>query len=375
MTQILSSSLRSGLDTIRSAVAAKSTLPVLMNAYISSDNGRLRLAACNLESGIVTWIGARMELAEEIDITVPYKLLADLTGSLSGTVDLTVNSRTATVLLKSNGTKANVKGISADEFPPLKLDIPASARRATIDADELKGALDYVAFAASSDPARPTLTGIHTVFEREKVTLEAADGFRLGQTSTRLLSFSPGADEMFSANIPAKCFREAARLIKTGPVEIGIDSGQAIFKAENLVFITQLIDGSYPDLGQVIPKKLEWTAVIETAPFLAALQRIRLFSRDGQNMCKMIFEKDQITLSGQSDEVGDCEEVLSCETNVEDTFRIAFNNNYLIEAVKAARTEYIWFGMNEPASPGVVREHGNDVSDWLMLLMPMLIGE
>src|ERR671936_681800 len=112
----LQENLKRGLAIVSHAVAGKSTLPVLSNILIATDEGRLKLAATNLEVGITCWIGAKIE--EQGAITVPAKLLADVVGGLpNDKINLALDARTQTLILVCARFEANIKGIEADEFP------------------------------------------------------------------------------------------------------------------------------------------------------------------------------------------------------------------------------------------------------------------
>ena len=91
--------LAQGLGIVSRAVSPRSTLPVLANVLLATDEGRLRLSATNLELGISCWIGAQIQ--EEGSITVPARLLADLVGTLpNDTVQLSVNMSTCTLAVR-----------------------------------------------------------------------------------------------------------------------------------------------------------------------------------------------------------------------------------------------------------------------------------
>ena len=77
---VLQESLARGLSIVSRAVSPRSTLPVLSNVLVASDEGRLRLSATNLELGITCWIGAKIE--EEGSTTVPARTFLDLVGTL-----------------------------------------------------------------------------------------------------------------------------------------------------------------------------------------------------------------------------------------------------------------------------------------------------
>jgi DNA polymerase-3 subunit beta len=179
----LQENLHKGLQTVSKAVANKTTLPVLNNILISTDGGRLKLTATNLEVGITNWIGCQVE--EEGAITVPAKLLVDFVSSLPNeTVKMTLDERTRTLHLKCARFEANIKGIAAEEFPI----IPEVTEKpvARIPAPLLKEMIGQVAFAASGDDSRPQLAGVFVQIEDREMTMAAADGFRLSRRVTRL---------------------------------------------------------------------------------------------------------------------------------------------------------------------------------------------
>ena len=113
---VLQGNLHKALNIVNRAIAARPTLPVLSNVMISTEDARLKLSATNLDLGINVWVGAKIE--EEGSTTVPAKLFYDLVGNLSPErIDLDLDTRTQTLNLQCGGTKANIKGIDATEFP------------------------------------------------------------------------------------------------------------------------------------------------------------------------------------------------------------------------------------------------------------------
>ena len=76
----LQENLAKGLSIVGRAVSTRSTLPVLGNVLMSTDTGRLKLSATNLEVVITCWIGAKV--LEDGEITVPARTFADLVNNL-----------------------------------------------------------------------------------------------------------------------------------------------------------------------------------------------------------------------------------------------------------------------------------------------------
>jgi DNA polymerase-3 subunit beta len=151
--------LAHGLGIVTRAVSPRSTLPVLGNILIATDEGRLRLSATNLELGITAWIGARVE--EEGSTTVPARIFADLvsTSTLPGDkVNLALNTRTQTLNIQSGTSNFDIKGISAEEFPPMSS--PDLSTGVELNVSDFKEMIQQVSFAASGDEARPVLQGV-----------------------------------------------------------------------------------------------------------------------------------------------------------------------------------------------------------------------
>ena len=207
---VLQENLAHGLSMVSRAVSPRSTLPVLANILVATDEGRLRLSATNLELGITSWIGAKVE--DEGAITVPARTFSDMISTLpNDRVNLSLNVRTQTLNVRCGSSNADIKGIDAQEFPPLPS--PDLASGIQMNVADLKEMIQQVAFAASSDEARPVLTGILLTVQGNKVVLSAADGIRL---SIRRAELSSQVARPITAIIPARALIELARISTDG---------------------------------------------------------------------------------------------------------------------------------------------------------------
>src|SRR5262245_36482285 len=173
---VLQENLARGLGIVSKAVSPRSTLPVLSNVLIASDEGRLRLSATNLELGITCWIPARID--QEGSTTVPARTFADLVNTLPGEqVQLVLDTKTHNLNVKSGTSNNDIKCIDAQEFPPLP--VPDFDGSVQLNVTDFKEMIHQVAFAASTDEARPVLMGVLLNVEKDQITMAAADGFRL----------------------------------------------------------------------------------------------------------------------------------------------------------------------------------------------------
>lgn len=367
--------LAHGLSIVSRAVAARSTLPVLANVLLATDDGRLRLSATNLELGITCWIGAKIE--EEGSTTVPARTFSDLVSTLPAEpVDMSLNVRTQALNVKCGASTTDIKCIDAQEFPPLPAPDPAAG--IPINVADLKEMIQQVVFAASTDEARPILTGVNFQIHDNKITLQAADGFRL---SVRRGELSSPAPKPIKAVIPARALSELARIAADGEQTVSMcmpqGRGQVIFHLKDAELVSQLIEGSYPDLEQVIPSSCRTRTVLSTPAFLKACKQAEIFAREGSHIARINItpgselQPGTVDVSGQSEETGFSQNVVDGSVDGPGVL-IAFNVRFLREVLDVIKTPNVAIETQSDTSPGVIRPVGED--NFLHVIMPMHLG-
>jgi len=370
----LQENLDRGLNTVSRAVPPKSTLPALSNVLLSTDQGRLKLAATNLEVAISCWIGAKVE--EEGAITVPANLLAEFVRSLpNDRIDLSLNQRTRTLNLRCARFEANIKGIDAEEFPTLPS--AGDGFKILLDAPSLHDSIAQVVFAAAVDESRPVLTGVLVTFKESTMTLVAADGFRMAVKRTPL--GNPMEQEV-SIIVPARALRELGRILADSEeqVELSItpNRNQVLFKLGNVELVSRLIEGQFPPYERIIPPPSPHRVVVSTGEFLNANRTAAIFARDNSNIVRLQFTPGEegltagkMTISATSAEVGDnVGEIDAAVVGQPPT--IAFNSRYLDELLKVLeKSSQLSIEVTSASSPGAFRPVGDE--GYLHIIMPM----
>jgi DNA polymerase-3 subunit beta len=371
----LQENLAKGLGIVGRAVSPRSTLPVLGNVLLTTDNGRLKLSATNLEIGVNCWIGAKVE--EEGAITVPARTFIDLVNALPPErVDMELVARTQTLNLRAGRSEANVKGIDAQEFPIVP--VPEGEGGISVEADSLRTAIGQVAFAAAADESRPILTGVLAKFEGAQLTLAAADGFRL---SVRVIELPHAVPDPFSVIVPSRALVELGRISseQEDPIAVTITPtrNQVIFQLTDIVLVSQLIDGNFPDYRQIIPKDRTTHTVIDTAAFLKACKTALIFAREAAHIARLHIKPaselapGQMIVSATSAETGD--DVSELDASIEgNEVEVAFNVRYLIDVLSVVGTPQVALGTTTSSSPGVLRPVGD--ADFTHVIMPMHLG-
>ena len=371
----LQENLSKGLGIVGRAVSTRSTLPVLANVLLTTDNGRLKLSATNLEIVITCWIGAKV--IEDGAITIPARTFNDLVATLpTDQVDLTLNETTQSVHIVCGSVEANIKGIDAQEFPLVPE--PDNENHIRLEADVLKMMINQVAFAAAKDDARPMLTGVNTVFEESQVTMAATDGFRLSVRGAHIPGY---VEERIDIIIPARALADVARIISDDleAVYISMPKGrnQVIFDLDNVVLVSQLIDGSFPDYQPIIPLHHNTRTIINTAEFYKACKTADIFARESSNTARVRVEPgdelgpDYAVIAATSSETGD--NVAQIGASVEgEPIEIAFNVKYMTEVLSVMDTPQVALETTTPMEPGVLKPVGDN--DFLHIIMPMQFG-
>ncbi len=366
--------LSRGLSTVGHAVSNRSTLPILANILLATDNGRLRLYATNLEIGINCWIDA--EVQEEGSTTVPAKLITDLVNSLpQASIDISVPEDSHVMNVKSQRSSANIKGMDPSEFP-LSPNTEGSDPPVVLDAAQLKEMISEVAFAAGEDDSRPVLTGVVVQVSTGKLTFAAADSFRLAMRSSALTNDSTLRNDII---VPAKTLTELGRILPSeGSVAMIVtpNRSQVLFHTENVDLLSRLIEGTFPNFRQIVPKDHTTRAVVETKEFAAAVKSVAPFARDSSNITRIKInggsndgmEAGTLTIEATAEDVGSNASTINAAVDGPEQ-QIIFNVKYLAEVLAVLDTPEVALEVTSAARPGVIKPISS--ADYTYVIMPM----
>ena len=370
--RVLQENLSKALGIAGRVVENRPTLPVLANILLETEESRLRLAATNLQTSITIWIGAKID--QQGGITLPAKTFSELVNNLSPEgVDLNLDMATHTVKVRCGMTSSNIKGIDADEFPPI---IHNESFDVVLDGKTLREMINQTAFAAAKEDNRPILTGVYTQFDGNIMTMASADGYRL---AVRTAEIDKSFDELREMVIPARALTEVARCIENDDDEISISLPSkrdiVTFHLKNVAISSQLLEGKFPDFSAIIPQSYVTSSVMYRDDLLRACQRAEIFARDNANSARLfvkpaesVSEPGEVMIAGRSAERGDNEGFLDASIEGE-PLDISFNIKYLIEVLRVVDEERVIFQSNGADNPGVLRPENRN--DFVHVIMPM----
>ena len=226
-----------------------------------------------------------------------------------------------------------------------------------------------MAFAASTDEARPVLMGVLVTVEKDTITMAAADGFRLSVRKATLST--PGPAARFSAIIPARALSELARIASDGEQMISMvlpkGRGQVVFRVKDAELVSQLIDGTFPDYQQIIPRSYKSRTLVSTAALLKACKQAEIFAREGSNVARI--EHQSIHRGTNAERNGNIGGHPKKPARMRPSSKrrwtaigllIAFNVKFMREVLEVIKTPNVALETSAANAPGVVRPVGDE---------------
>lgn len=353
--------LSSGVQIVGRMVKQRATLPVLSNIMMSTDRGRLKLTATDLEASICAWIGAKVD--EEGAVTIPARTIIDyVTASSDETILLT--AKETEVGITSEHNKATIKGLEASEFPQIPK--VSSKNPIKLKARDIKQAILSVSFAAALDETRPVLAGILLKSKDSKIHVVATDSYRLAEGAIEVGKI----DEPFEVIIPSRTANELARILPDSDDEVVVSIGdnQVEFSFLDIQFTTRQIEGSFPDYNQIIPKEFVCEFEAEKQQFAEAIKVANIFARDVGGNVKITASDSKAIVNAISSQTGDTQASFAIDFKGS-PITVAFNAKYILDQLSVMAGDKVMVALSGELNPALVTAKGND--DLKYIIMPL----
>ena len=355
-------SLAEALSTAgRAATGRTGALPVLSGLRLELVGDRLSITGTDLDLTI------QLTLAVGGDgdggVVLPARLAADIVRSMgAGKVEVAVDGDE--VNISGGRSQFSVRPLSFDDYP--KLAAP-TASSVTLPAAAVGEALRQVVRAASTDEARPILTGVLLTAENGGLRMVATDSYRL---AVRDLADHPVLGPDQKVLVPGRALNELQRLAGGGEeLTMRLGDRDATFEVGETRLSTRLIEGEFPNYRQLIPASHPNTLTVEREPLLEAIRRVKILAKDATPV-RLQMGGDTLRLTAITQDVGNASEEL--DATYEGTeLTVAFNPEYFASGVEACSSDSVTLSTLDSLKPAVVRGVGND--DYLYLLMPVRV--
>ena len=344
------------LQAVLNAVSERQTLPILSNVLLRTTPEGLEVSATNLDIRIICTVAATVET--QGSTTLPARRFSQIVNRLpTPLISLEINEMHH-CKVTSGSVYFKLFGMAAEEFP-LSTEVEQT-QSFGVKAPTLKKMLERTAFAMSQEDNRAVLNGLHFSLLEKKLTLVATDGRRMALCDTDVESATGDGQGI----LPAKTVSELRKLTPLdGEVKIYWEGKKALFRMDGpagaeVVLISKLMEGVYPNYKQVVPVELKHTMTLSREEFLHALARAQLMTSERSHVVKLVFGQNQLTISAKSMEVGEAQETLVMNHEGPE-LSISFNPTFLVEPLKTLDDGEVFLEMNDEFSPALLRAKEN----------------
>lgn len=348
------------------ASSLRTSLPILQNLKIEAGEGGLRVVGCDSEMWVERKVACMVD--DPGAVCVQARLLVDLVSSLpEGDVQLKVLDDQH-LLMQQGASEYRMNTLEAEDFP----EPPdyGGEGELSLAMGVLRDAVDSVIFAVSQDAHRPILTGVLFSYDGDTLTLVATDTHRLAVRKVK----QPGIGASITAVVPEKALK-AIKHLPLGDedvVTISFGNGRLGVAAGGAKVVSQLLAGTYPNWERVVPTEFTRTWTVELDQLEEKVKRARIIARDNANRVKLSGKGDQILISAHSEEKGDAKEEVHMVASNGDV-EIAFNCDYVLDAVGVIKGQGVKIEMTESSRPAVFRPADDDGS-YFCVIMPMALA-
>ncbi|MGY3766783.1 DNA polymerase III subunit beta [Vagococcus vulneris] len=360
------------LATVQRAISGKTTIPILTGVKLTLTDEGLTLTGSNADISIETFLNVSDEKANMViestgSIVLQARFFNEIVRKLPETtltLELIDNNQ---VVITSGKALFNVNGSSADNYPHLPvIDNQPSFE---LSARVLNKLISETGFAVSLHESRPILTGVHFILRDNHLLAVATDSHRLSQRTIEL----EGAKQDFDVVIPGKSLQELSKTFKDEDtiVTISMMDNQVLFKTDNMLFYSRLLEGNYPDTNRLIPTSFNTEIKFNVPELLSAIDRASLLSHEGRNnIVKLSIDSETVTIYGNSPEIGNVEEVLSYLSVSGEAIDISFNPDYMKDSLKSFGSIDVIIKFISPIRPFTLQPADGDI-DFIQLITPV----
>jgi len=352
--------LLTAVQRVQGIVERRNTMPSLANVLLEAKPEGLEMLATDLELGMRGLYKANVTTPGSV--AFPAKKLLDIIREIRSSEILLAVSDSATVTIKAGRSQFKVVGLPGKDYPPL----PAIERTGLIPlpGDGMPQPIRRTVFAVGDNDTRYVLNGLLVTIpcsqggDAPVIRLVGTDGHRLAVADQKLdIGNTDLPDREINAIIPKKAALTISRLLEEGGDEpmIGVTTNMLIFRKSGLVLTSRLMEGTYPNYQQVIPKGSKNTIAVSRADFEGAVRRVSVLSQDRNAAVKLTFSEKSIALFASASELGEAAEDIPAECSGE-SFSTGFNARYLLDVLNVIDGDKLVLDMEAPLSPCLILE-------------------
>jgi DNA polymerase III subunit beta len=351
------------LQKVQSIVGQRTTMPILSNVLLEAESGKLTVTATDTEVSVRTTVV--IDSIESGATTLPARRFFTICKELPNhQIDIAVDENNVAEI-KSGAANFKLEGLPKNDFPPM----PTFEEKNSFKLDQgaLRDSLQKTGYAASTDESRVILNGSLMSFKDGKLTVVATDGRRLALVEQET---DVPEDAEVDIVVPTKTINELIKTLEDeGEIFITTSATQVAFRFSNILVVSKLIDGTYPNYRQVIPSQCEERISIDRDSLASAVKRVSIMLDDQTASVKLMITENRIELMTSSPEVGEARESVAVKYSGKE-ITIAFNPAFLMAPLKCLDSDEVFLELSDELSPGVIKSN----VPFLYVIMPIRVS-
>lgn len=357
------------LINVSRAISTRNIIQILSGIKFDLNNEGLYLTASDGDLTIKSFIKA--EDIESIDkegsIIIQSKYILDIIKKMPGDIINFEVIDDLKIVIYAAGSQYNLNCLNSNDYPQIEL--IDNKYHINLKATDVKKMIKQTIFAISTQESRPLLTGLNIKVNGDILDVVATDSYRLAKKTIQL---DNNYEEVVDIVIPGKIMNELDKILKDEEtnVEIHIFSNKVLFKYENILFQTNLLNGSYPNTSNFIPNEFLHIISADLNDFFSSIDRAALLTQSKEkNIVKMETQENELEISSFASEIGKVEDHVKVTRNNNENISISFSAKYMMDALRTFEDGEINIFMNSDSKP-IVLKSAKDES-LIQLILPI----
>ena len=359
--------LLDNLNKVSKAISTKNLIPALAGIKFDLNKNGLTLTASDNDITIETFIpkSDEMEIEENGCIIIQGKYILDIVRKINDeNINLEVFDETK-IIISTEKSEYNLNGINKREYPNINLE--ESKNPIIINSEDLKKMIFQSAFATSVDESRPQLTGINFKIIKDEIECNATDSYRLAR---KILKLKEETNETYNIIVPSKNLMELVKIVDSEQIEMHIFNNKILFKTGNTIFQSRLINGSYPNTANLLPKDSMLKIIVNINDFYNVIDRVSILTSDKEkNIVTLETEGNNLIMRSSSEAIGRVEEKMAISKDNEENINISFSAKYMMEALKTFEGENATINFVGEVNPIIIQDDKED--NLIQLVLPI----
>ena len=367
--KIKQSKLIENLNYVIRGISTKNLIPILSCIKFDLQEEGLYLLSTNNEFAIKTFIDKKDidDIIELGEIVISGRYIYDIVKKLTGeviTIEEVVDSQ---VLITTKNSSFKLNLTKSNEFP--NIDLEFTKKPILLDKMAFKTMINQIIFSTSTQESRPILTGINFKINKNILECTATDSYRL---SKKVIELSDDFNDETNIVIPSKNLVETSKMLidDNEKLELHIFANKVIFKTNNIVVMSRLINGNYPATDKLIPTEFSLKVKVRLDDYFNAIDRASLLTNEEEkNIINLSIDSSRAKITSNIPEIGNVEENIDIKNASNQSLNISFSSKFMMEAIKVFESEELELCFNGEIKPIIIKNVDSD--NLIQLILPI----